>query len=109
VVIGRYGPYLKYDDKNFTLDKNTNVATLTLEEAIDYLKNADNKNVIRKFEKNSDVRVMNGRYGAYITDGSNNYKIPKGTLAENLTYADCVEIMNSTAPTAKKKTIRRRS
>ena len=109
VVIGRYGPYLKYDDKNFTLDKNTNVATLTLEEAIDYLKNADNKNVIRKFEENSDVRVMNGRYGAYITDGSNNYKIPKGTLAENLTYADCVEIMNSTAPTAKKKTIRRRS
>ncbi|MCR4964470.1 MAG: type I DNA topoisomerase [Bacteroidales bacterium] len=102
-VVGRYGPYLKYDNKNYTLDKNTDVSTITEEIAIDYLKNADNKNVIRKFDENPSVRVMNGRYGAYITDGTNNYKIPKGMLAENLSYADCQEIMSNTAPTAKRR------
>ncbi|MBO7492390.1 MAG: type I DNA topoisomerase [Bacteroidales bacterium] len=103
-AVGRYGPYLKYDNKNYTLDKNTDISTITEEMAIDYLKNVDNKNVIRKFDENPSVRVMNGRYGAYITDGTNNYKIPKGMLADNLSYADCQEIMSNTTPTAKRRT-----
>ncbi len=106
-IVGRYGPYLKYDDKNYTLDKNTNLSTLTEAMAVDYLKNVDNKNVLRKFDENPDLRVMNGRYGAYITDGHNNYKIPKGMIAENLTYAECQNIIATTTPTAKRKSSKR--
>lgn len=106
-AVGRFGPYLKYDDKNFTLEKGTMIINLTLEEAIEHIQNAKNKNVLKSFPENEDVKVMNGRYGAYITNGTDNFKIPKGTVAENLTLEDCMEIINTTAPTAKKKTYKK--
>jgi DNA topoisomerase-1 len=45
---------------------------------------------------------MNGRYGAYIVSGKDNYKIPKGHLPENLTYQDCLNIISTSSPTGKK-------
>ena len=106
---GRYGPYLKYDGKNITLDKGMDVHTITEEEAIHFLQNLQNKNVIRTFSENPDLKVMNGRYGAYITNGTDNYRIPKEMLAENLTYQDCVNIMANNTPTSKKRVIRKKA
>lgn len=106
---GRYGPYLKYDGKNVTLAKGMDIHTITEAEAIDYLQNLQNKNVIRSFDENADVKVMNGRYGAYLTNGTDNYRIPKDMLPENLTYQDCLDIMANNAPTSKKRVIRKRS
>ena len=106
---GRYGPYLKYDGKNVTLDKGMDVHTITEEEAIHFLQNLQNKNVIRSFSENPDLKVMNGRYGAYITNGIDNYRIPKEMLAENLTYQDCVNIMANNTPTSKKRVIRKKA
>lgn len=106
---GRYGPYLKYDGKNVTLAKGMDIHTITEAEAIDYLQNLQNKNVIRSFEEDENLKVMNGRYGAYITNGTDNFRIPKDKLAENLTYEDCVEILKNTAPTAKKRVIRKKA
>lgn len=105
---GRYGPYIKYDNANITLDKNTDISTLTEEQAIDIIKNKETKNVLKSFTEDTSIKVMNGRYGPYLTDGSNNFKIPKDMVAANLTYEDCKKIMEETAPTAKKRTIRRR-
>ncbi len=109
VTAGRYGPYLKYDDKNVTLAKGTDIHTLTLEQAIESLQGAPNKNVLIAFDEDPDIKVMNGRYGAYITNGTDNYKIPKGRVAESLTYQDCQDIIATTAPTAKKRTVRRKA
>jgi len=106
---GRYGPYLKYDGKNVTLGKGTDVSTLTEAEAINFLQNAQNKNVLRSFPEDENIKVMNGRYGAYITNGTDNFKIAKGVVAENLTYEDCVQIIQTTSPTAKKRSTRKRS
>ena len=108
VAAGRYGPYLKYDDKNITLDKGTVVSEMTLEKAAEIIDGAATRNVLVDFKENENIKVMNGRYGAYITDGTNNYKIPKGRIAENLTYEDCMEIISNTTPTAKKTTYRRK-
>ncbi len=108
-AVGRYGPYLKYDGKNVTLAKGMDVKNITEEEAIDFLQNQQNKNVLRSFKEDENVKVMNGRYGAYITNGTDNFKIPKGVLPENLTYSECVNIMSTTAPTAKKRTIRKKA
>ena len=108
VAAGRYGPYLKYDDKNITLDKGTVVSEMTLEKAAEIIDGAATRNVLVDYKENENVKVMNGRYGAYITDGTNNYKIPKGRIAENLTYEDCMEIISNTTPTAKKTTYRRK-
>ncbi|MBQ6070783.1 MAG: type I DNA topoisomerase [Bacteroidales bacterium] len=106
---GRYGPYLKYDGKNITLGKGMDLNSLTEAAAIDFLQNAQTKNVLRSFEEDDNIKVMNGRYGAYITNGTDNFKIPKGTAAENMTYQDCLEIIRSTTPTAKKRIIRKKS
>lgn len=106
---GRYGPYLKYDGKNVTLDKGTDISTLTEAQAIDLLQNAKNKNVLVSFKEDENLKVMNGRYGAYITNGTDNYKIPKDKLADNLTYQECLDIMKNSAPTSKKRVIRKKS
>ena len=106
-AVGRFGPYLKYDDKNFTLEKGTMIADMTLEQAIEVIQNSKTKNVILSFPENEEVKVMNGRYGAYITNGTDNFKIPKGTVAENLTLEECLQIITTTAPTAKRKTFKK--
>lgn len=108
VAAGRYGPYLKYDGKNITLDKGIVVSEMTLEKAVEVIDGAATRNVLVEYKENADVKVMNGRYGAYITDGSNNFKIPKGRIAENLTYEDCMDIISNTTPTAKKTTYRKK-
>lgn len=107
-AVGRFGPYLKYDDHNYTLEKGTVIADITLEQAIELLQGAKNKNVIHSYDEDENVKVMNGRYGAYITNGTDNFKIPKGMLAENLTFADCKNIIETTEPTAKKKSYSRK-
>ena len=106
-AVGRFGPYLKYDDKNYTLEKGTMIADMTLEQAIDVIQNSKTKNVILSFPENGEVKVMNGRYGAYITNGTDNFKIPKGTVAENLTLEECLQIIATTAPTAKRKSFKK--
>ncbi len=108
-AVGRFGPYLKYDDKNYTLEKGTMIADMTLEQAVEVIQNSKTKNVLVSFPENPDLKVMNGRYGAYITNGTDNFKIPKGTVAENLTLEECLQIVASTAPTAKRKTYRKAS
>ena len=105
---GRYGPYIKYDGKNITLDKGMDVNSLTEEQAIEYIKNKETRNVLLSFSEDENIKVMNGRYGPYITNGTDNFKIPKDQVANKLTYADCVKIIEETAPTAKKRTVRRK-
>ncbi len=108
VAVGKYGPYLKYDGKNITLNKGTVVAEMVLEDAVQVITGAQSNNVLASFKENPDIKVMNGRYGAYLTDGTNNYKLPKGRVPENLTYDDCMEIISNTTPTAKKTSYRRK-
>ncbi len=51
--------------------------------------------------KDSDIQVINGRYGPYIKHAGSNYKIPKGTDAARLTEEACLEIINNSKPTEK--------
>jgi len=108
VAAGRYGPYIKYGEQNTTLDKGTDLAAMTLEQAVDILVNGKTKNIIVAYPENPDIKVMKGRYGAYITNGTSNYKIPKDMLPENLTYQDVVEIIANTEPAAKKRIVRKK-
>ena len=105
---GRYGPYIKYDGKNYTLDKSVSLETLTEEEAIDIIKNKETRNVLVSYSENADLKVMNGRYGPYITNGTDNFKIPKDMVANKLSYQDCLKIMQESTPTAKKRVVRRK-
>lgn len=76
--IGRFGPYIKYDAKFVSL-KEDDPYTVTLERALEIVaekKVADANKLVRHYE-GTDVQILNGRWGAYITDGNKNAKIPK--------------------------------
>ena len=105
---GRYGPYIKYDGKNYTLDKNMRLDDLTEEQAIELIQNKETRNVLVSYPEDANLKVMSGRYGPYITNGTDNFKIPKDMVANRLSYQDCVQIMQETAPTAKKRVVRRK-
>ena len=76
--IGRFGPYIKYDSKFVSL-KDDDPYTVTLERALEIVaekKIADANKLVKHFD-GTDVQILNGRWGAYITDGNKNAKIPK--------------------------------
>ena len=101
---GRFGPYLKYGDRNVKLPRGTDPLKITLEECIrlvDETPAAPAANpVIAAW---GDIQIINGRYGPYLKAGENNYRIPKGTDASTLTEADCQAIINASEPTSKGK------
>ena len=106
---GKFGPYLKYGDKNTSLPRGKDPLTVTLEECISLIDSTSEKAAtntpILEFTE-SDIRVINGRYGPYIKHDGKNFKIPKGTDAATLTEEKCKEIIASSEPS--KKSFRRR-
>ena len=102
---GRFGPYIKYGDKNVSLPRGTDPLKVDLDTCIRLIEeSADKKtgSVIHEF-KESDIQVINGAYGPYIKYGKSNYRIPKGVEATALTEDKCKEIINSSEPTGRKK------
>ncbi|UZR93680.1 type I DNA topoisomerase [Chondrinema litorale] len=98
-AIGRFGPYVRHDGKFVSLGKELDPHTVDLDTAIELIKakrEADAKKLIKEFEQDADLKVLNGRWGPYISFKKKNYKIPKGTEAESLTYEKCIEIIEST-------------
>jgi DNA topoisomerase-1 len=107
VGIGRFGPYVRHDGKYVSIPKDLAPAEISLEEAIQLIdaKRTEEKNrVVKVFEGDDELRIMNGRYGMYIVYQSANYKIPK--TVENpaeLTREEAMSIVeNQEAKPAKK-------
>ena len=102
---GRFGPYIKYGDKNVSLPRGTDPLKVDLDTCIRLIEESATKktgSVIHEF-KDSDIQVIDGAYGPYIKCGKSNYRIPKGTDATSLTEEKCKEIINSSEPTGRKK------
>ncbi len=79
--IGRFGPYIKYDSKFVSLKANEgdDPYTVTLERALVLVaekKEFDANREIKVFE-GTDIKILRGRYGPYITDGNKNARMPK--------------------------------
>ena len=105
--IGRFGPYIKVD-KLFVSIKPLDPHKITHAEAVELyeqkLKTEAEKN-IADFGK---IKVLNGRYGPYITDGVKNAKIPKDTDPKKLTEAAATKILES-APAKKRRFPKRKA
>lgn len=94
--IGRYGPYLRHGNTFYSIPNGEDPHTITEERAIEIIREkreAEKKKVIRIFEEDPSLQVLNGRWGPYIKHGKKNYRIPKGQKAEELTYEACMEII----------------
>ena len=99
---GRYGPYLKYGDKNIKLPRGANPLTISLEACTPLVREAlEEKQAPAYIAEFGDIKVINGKYGPYIKKGKENFKIPKGTDAYTLTETDCQALIASSTPTKK--------
>ena len=102
---GRFGPYIKYGDKNISLPRGTDPLKVDLETCIKLVEESASKKtggIIFEY-KDSDIQVIDGAYGPYIKHAGSNYKLPKGTDPATLTEDKCKEIIASSEPTGRKK------
>ena len=102
---GRFGPYIKYGDKNISLPRGTDPLKVDLETCVRLVEDSLNKKaggIIAEF-KESDIQVIDGNYGPYIKHAGSNYKLPKGTDPATLTEDKCKEIIENSEPTGRKK------
>ena len=102
---GRFGPYLKYGDKNIALPRGTDPLKVDLATCVALIEESVNNSrggVLAEYT-DSDIQVINGSYGPYIKHAGKNYRIPKGTDAQSLTEEQCKEIIANSEPTGRKK------
>jgi DNA topoisomerase-1 len=102
---GRFGPYIKYGDKNISLPRGTDPLKIDLEACLKLISESETKkagSIIAEY-KESDIQIIDGAYGPYIKHAGSNYKIPKGTDPAELTEDKCKEIISSSEPTGRKK------
>jgi DNA topoisomerase I len=106
--IGRFGPYIQVG-KLFVSIKPEDPHTITLEKALELydekLKAEAEKNIA---DFGDGVKVLNGRYGPYVTDGKKNAKIPKDTEPKSITHEQAKQML-ADAPAAKGRFARKTS
>ena len=98
VAIGRFGPYVRHDSKFISLEKNVDDPySIELQRAIELIEGKREKDLnalIKVFDENPDIKILNGRWGPYIAFKKNNYKIPKSTDASKLSFEDCMKLID---------------
>ncbi|WP_149496091.1 type I DNA topoisomerase [Roseiconus lacunae] len=101
---GRYGPYVKCEKETRSLPEGVSPLEVTLDEAIKLLREPKRrgrsapKEPIKIFENKSpvtegEVKVLDGRYGPYVTDGETNASLPKGTDPKEMTFETALDLL----------------
>lgn len=105
--VGRFGPYIQIG-KLYVSIKPLDPRDITLDQALELydakLKAEAEKNIA---DFGDGIKVLNGRYGPYITDGKKNAKIPKDTDPKSITHEQA-KTMLAEAPAAKGRFARRK-
>ena len=119
--IGRFGPYIRYGSKFVSL-RDDDPHTVTLSRALELIaakKQADLDRILRTFE-GTDVQILKGRWGPFISDGKKNARMPKDREPDSMTLEECLAALEA-APdkrsrgkaakkkTAKKKTVKKKA
>jgi DNA topoisomerase-1 len=96
VGIGKFGPYIRHKNKFYSLKKGVDDPySITKERALEIMlekTESDKQKVLKDF---GDIQILNGKYGPYIKNDKKNYRIPKGSKAENLTKEECLRIIEN--------------
>ena len=98
VGVGKFGPYVRHGKSFASLQKGDDPYTISRERAEELLKETIAKQRIaseplRTFAEDEAMVVKSGQYGPYIAYNGKNYRLPKGTKVETLTYVDCQRIV----------------
>ena len=105
VAIGRFGPYIRHNGAFVSLPKEIDPHDVTEEKAIELInekRKKDAEKLIKAFAEDPEVKVLNGRWGAYIEFGKLNVKIPKDKDPLSLTYEECKALADAAPKDAKK-------
>ncbi len=98
VGIGRFGPFAKRGSVYASLKKEDDPYTIDLVRAVFLIEEKEEiarNRIIKEFD-GSDIQVLNGRYGPYISDGKRNGRIPKDREPASLTLAEVIQLMEET-------------
>ncbi len=96
--IGRFGPYIKID-KQFISIKPLDPRTISEEEARAKYAEQQEKVAARNIQEfDSGIKVLNGPYGPYVTDGKKNARLSKQIDPEKLTEAEAKELLAKKTP-----------
>ena len=104
---GRYGPYVKRGDEFRSLDGDSRVFDVTLEEALELFRQEKPtrrgaaRKVLRELgahpENGVAIKLLEGRYGPYVTDGTTNASLPKDADPAQATLEAAVELLRARA------------
>jgi DNA topoisomerase-1 len=114
---GRYGPYVKCEKETRSLPTGVSPLEVTLDEAITLLKQPKKrgkgtpKEPLRLYEQPSpvtekEVKILDGRFGPYVTDGVTNASLRKGMDAKEMKFEAALDLLAERAakgPTKRKK------
>ena len=102
--IGRFGPYIRYGQRNFVSLKEVDPLDVTLEQALELV--AEHKQmlkdrIIKTFEAEG-IEILKGRYGPFVTDGKRNASVPKDVEPADLTLEECQKMLAEAPPKGKR-------
>ena len=111
VAVGRFGPYIRHDNKFYSLAKTDNPTLVDCERAVEIInekRQKDLNNIIRTYDQDPELRVMNGRFGPYISYKKSNFKLSKSVDPATLTYEQCMAIVEDPKNAPKKKVVKKK-
>ena len=113
---GRFGPYVKHGDDFRSLESEEQVFAITLEEAVELLRQpkrarkgsfgaakAAPLKVLGTNPAGAVIKIFDGRYGPYVTDGAVNATVPKGVALESITLENALELLSGKAAKGRSK------
>jgi DNA topoisomerase I, bacterial len=118
---GRYGPYLKKGTDSRSLENEDQIFSLTLEQALEVLAQPKYgarrpSSALKEFdadpESGKPIRIRDGRFGPYVTDGVTNVTVPRGEDIESIDFERAVQMLadkRAKGPAPKKKAPARRT
>ncbi|MEG1643550.1 MAG: type I DNA topoisomerase [Bacteroidales bacterium] len=110
IGVGKFGPYIRHDGKFTSLPKTYQPLEVTLEESTSLIlekRKEESSKIIKTFETEPDLQIINGRFGAYISYQKSNYKIPKEMKPEDMTIEECKNIIAAQGDKPKKRAPKR--
>ena len=101
---GRFGPYVKCGDETRSLPAEMSPIEVTLEQALELLAQPKTrrgrgapKEPMKVFDESpvtgEPIKMLDGRFGPYVTDGTTNASLPKGTDVESVTFDVAVQLL----------------
>jgi DNA topoisomerase-1 len=104
--IGRFGPYLKYDNKFVSIKNKFDPHTITLKEAISVIEDkqkSDSEKYIKIFEEDPSYQILKGRWGIYLKAGTRNIKLPKDKDPSAFTFEEVIKLSEESNAVSKSK------